>query len=240
MNDLVRWESLRQKNQEVLAPRDPVLLAALGLDRSVSMHESGAIKEVETGKNLFREFATQHPRLCESTQIATYQFALDRTTEQVHPYESLTTWRPRPIEGYSGASPIYEIHTRLILEQYQRMEELERQHDIECRTGISIVFTDGQPTDHEHRGKASAATDFATAHGIDVLLLGCGPTADLDMLQEIAQPHMPPVLLKEISSFAYFFQRFFDALRRKSVSQVGTDIEFRPLGEQGPTLLIRG
>lgn len=94
---------------------------------------------------------------------------------------------------------------------------------------VIVVLTDGQPTD-TWRPVAARLKELAAV--VQLVLVGIGPNADMDVLRELAQPSLPPLRLAECD-FATLFQLLSDSLRSLSTSGQST-AALEPLRELLP------
>ncbi|MBE2213961.1 MAG: VWA domain-containing protein [Opitutaceae bacterium] len=190
----------------------PRCACALVLDTSGSM-EGEAIYELQEALHAFFTEMADDPVCQLSVEPAV--ITCGGTAQLARPFTSLLDFDKNSLLllEADGATPLGAALDLAIDQVLERRRDYRR-CGLQAYRPVIVAMTDGQPTDSWER---AAARLRALKDHVFLIVVATGPSANMAILNEIAQPERPPLLLSGIS-FQSLFRLVSDSLRSLTTS----------------------
>ena len=217
-----RSQNLEEKASRSLASQVLLAMAELFqvvflLDNSYSMDGNKGSLQLMEGLDAFVSQVCKDPKLAKMLEISVWTFGDSSPTKMVSDFVPAREFTA-PVVIANCYTYLWELVSDGIEHTLDRKQIVERELDADSRAAWVFVPSDFCALDDAEKPRAMQAIAKATEANVNLFLLGCGDSPNRAVMESMAQPGRPPVMITEIGSWKVFFDWLIVSLRTKSQS----------------------
>jgi len=206
--------------------RHPV---SLSFDKSPSTFANHAGREIaQGGKDLLWQVKAE-PALSDLLEFSVWGFDHDVPARCFADFAPAASFE-MPTLPDTSCTWIYELYAESLAHLLDSMNSREQLEDVDIRAAWSFYFSDFLATNYDSHHEALRMKAQASERGVNIFIVGCGNSCDERVMAELAQSERPPILMRSVKDWRFFFDWLFKSLRKKSKSVPGARIELEEFG----------